>query len=73
MARIAFIGTGGTFSNEGTSPTDYLSYLHAGKVLPAAKVLRLLPDVGEWATIVPVPFAAAPGMLSQSNAANSLS
>jgi len=58
MTRIAFIGTGGTFSNEGTSPTDYLSYLHAGKVLPAAKVLRLLPDVGEWATIVPAPFAA---------------
>src|SRR5690625_2152488 len=58
MTRIAFIGTGGTFSNEGTSPTDYLSYLHAGRVLPAAKVLRLLPDVGEWATIVPAPFTA---------------
>jgi len=58
MARIAFIGTGGTFSNEGTAPTDYLSYLHSGKVLPAPEVLRLMPEVSEWATIIPVGFAA---------------
>ncbi len=58
MARIAFIGTGGTFSNEGTSPSDYLSYLHAGRVLPAAQVLELMPDLRGVATLEPVPFAA---------------
>lgn len=52
------MGTGGTFSNEGTARADYLSYLHSGKVLPAPEVLRLMPDVSEWATIIPVEFAA---------------
>lgn len=57
MARIAFLSTGGTFANAGTTPTDYLSYLTEGKVLPAAEVLELLPR--EVRTdLLPVPFAA---------------
>lgn len=58
MARIALIGTGGTIANEGTGPLDYLSYLHAGMVLPAQQMLRWLPDVSHLAQIVPIPFAA---------------
>lgn len=58
VAHIAFIGTGGTFSNEGTGALDYLGYLHAGKVLPTNDVLALMPDVSDIARITPIPFTA---------------
>lgn len=58
MARIAFIGTGGTFSNAGTGALEYLSYLDSGVVLPVGQVLEMMPDVSDIAEIVPVEFAA---------------
>lgn len=55
--KIAFIGTGGTFSNEGKGPLDYLDYLDTGRVLPTSAVLDLMPEVSHLATVTPVGFS----------------
>ncbi|HLS01719.1 MAG TPA: asparaginase [Beutenbergiaceae bacterium] len=57
MARVAFIGTGGTFSNEGKGALDYLDYLDSGAVMATEDVLGLMPDVSHLADIHPVGFA----------------
>lgn len=57
MTTIAFIGTGGTISNAGTGPTDYINYLDSGRVLDTAALLQMHPSVQDLATILPVPFA----------------
>lgn len=56
--RIAFIGTGGTLSNAGTSPTDYLSYLDVGKVLDARSVLDMHPHAQDNAHIDVIDFGS---------------
>jgi L-asparaginase len=54
--KVAFIGTGGTFSNAGTSPTDYISYLDVGEVLDAHTVLAMHPDANDRAQIDVINF-----------------
>lgn len=56
--RIAFIGTGGTLSNAGTSLTDYLSYLDVGKVLDAHAVLDMHPHAQDKACIDVIDFGS---------------
>jgi L-asparaginase len=58
VTKIAVIGTGGTISNAGTGPLDYLSYMDVGTVLPVADVLARFPLIHDLATIEPVAFAA---------------
>lgn len=57
MTTVAVVGTGGTISNAGTAPLDYLSYMDVGTVLSLEDVLARFPLIHEVATIHPVPFA----------------
>lgn len=58
MKRIAIIGTGGTISNAGGDPLDYLSYMDVGEVQDVDAVLASFPLINRLAEIESVPFAA---------------
>lgn len=57
LARIAFIGTGGTISNRGVGPLDAIEYIDRGQVLPADLVLERFPLLATIAETEPVSFA----------------
>ena len=44
---IAFFGTGGTISNRGTAPDNFVDYLDIGTVLQADELLARYPEVQE--------------------------
>ena len=53
---IAFFGTGGTISNRGTAPEDYLDYLDRGTVMDASELIAAYPGLGNIADIQVEPF-----------------
>ena len=55
---IAFFGTGGTISNRGTGPEDYLGYLDHGAVMEASELIAANPSLREIADIRVEPFGA---------------
>jgi L-asparaginase len=57
VARIAFIGTGGTISNRGVGPLDAIEYMDRGEILPVDAVLERFPLLATIADIEPVAFA----------------
>lgn len=60
MAKVAFIGTGGTMSSVGTGPLDILEYVANGVMLHAEEILAAVPSAHEVADIVPVRFRNIP-------------
>ena len=55
---IAFFGTGGTISNRGTEPENYLDYLDYGTVMDARELVEMNPTLDEIAEIRVEPFWA---------------
>ncbi|MCW6506619.1 asparaginase [Lichenifustis flavocetrariae] len=60
VAKVAFIGTGGTMSSVGRGPLDLLDYSINKTMLHAEEILDAFPEVREVAEIVPVRFKAVP-------------
>lgn len=58
MARVAFIGTGGTISSLGANPLDILDYGAQENMLDAAATLESVPEVQEVAEVFALPFAS---------------
>lgn len=59
MARIAFIGTGGTLSMLHPDPFELLNYANAMQMLSSAELVRRLPPI-EGIEVVGVPFESVP-------------
>lgn len=56
--KVAVIGCGGTISSFATSPLDTIDYPDEGRKLAVDEVLAEIPEAGDVARIVPVPFRA---------------
>lgn len=55
---IVFFGTGGTISNRGTEPENYLDYLDHGAVMDATELIQTYPNLANIADIAVEPFGA---------------
>ena len=55
---IAFFGTGGTISNRGTAPDNFVDYLDIGTVMQADELLAEYPQVRQISQIRVEPFGA---------------
>lgn len=53
---VAVIGAGGTISSLATDPRDYMDYPETGRKLQVEEVLAHIPQLGQFARIVPLPF-----------------
>lgn len=60
MARIAFIGTGGTISSLGLDSLDLLDYGAQQHMLASAALIEEVPEVQKVAEVYGVPFATVP-------------
>lgn len=55
---IAFFGTGGTISNRGTAPDNYVDYLDIGTVMQADELVSTHPELRDISRIRVEPFGA---------------
>lgn len=59
-ARVAVIGTGGTFAMHGRGPFDWVEYGESGIVRPITELIDMLGSLEVDVEILPVPFRALP-------------
>jgi len=60
MAKVVFIGTGGTISSLGAGPLDIAEYGLQNNRLESDGIVAAVPELAEIAEVVPVNFAAVP-------------
>ena len=53
---IVFIGTGGTISNRGTAPDNFVDYLDVGTMMPADELLAGHPEIQQISQTRVEPF-----------------
>ena len=59
-ARVAVIGTGGTFAMHGRGPFDWVEYGESGIVRPITELIQVLGSLDVGVEILPVPFRTLP-------------
>lgn len=62
LARIAFIGTGGTIASLGRDPMDLVNYGETGTIMHADEILERLPLLSQFADVVPVRYRNMPAI-----------
>jgi L-asparaginase len=56
LPLIAIVGAGGTISSMATDSRDYMNYPETGRKLSVEEVIAEIPDLSNFATLMPVPF-----------------